>query len=70
MDNRVEVVHEICGRIRADTWAGINESRAFCRKCPEKVETAEGSGMRGCFLLGLTCYSIAIRHHSAGTKEA
>lgn len=69
MDDRVTRIHAICERIRADHWVGIDESRAYCRQCPETDQTAYGPGTRGCFLLAMTCYSIATRPASSAGDE-
>ena len=52
-------IHAICETIRSNQYAGIDESKVRCEKCPALEDSPYGPGTRGCFLLAAECYWIA-----------
>ena len=60
-NERLNKLHAICEQIRIDHWAGIDESKSFCHKCPEIEKTSHGEITRGCILLAIKCFEIATR---------
>lgn len=61
-------IHEICKVMRENTWTGIDESKALCHGCPMREDTAYGIGTRGCYLLALEVFNIAVHGDRLGPK--
>lgn len=64
-----ERLHAICQLMREHTWAGIDESKVRCEKCPATIETPYGRGTQGCYLLAQEVYNIAVHGNPRGVIE-
>lgn len=67
--SELERIHAICETIRVARWAGEDERKAQCEKCPAIVDTLYGPATRGCYLLALECFNIAAHGHPLGVRN-
>jgi hypothetical protein len=67
-DKQLSTIHAICQLIRENTWAGIDETKALCHKCPQTIQSPYGPGTQGCFLLATEVYDLARQPDSAGAS--